>query len=54
LPFIEPGAPLFRHPVFLQAAAGFFEAEIDETAAAVWDISSSELREIQSSLADLR
>ena len=30
------------------------EAEIDEQAAAVWDISATELRDIQSSLADLR
>lgn len=30
------------------------ETQIDETAAAVWDISNTELREIQSSLADLR
>ena len=30
------------------------EAEIDEEAAAVWDISPTELRDIQSSLADLR
>jgi len=30
------------------------EAEIDETAAAVWDISDTELRDIQSSLADLQ
>jgi Xaa-Pro aminopeptidase len=30
------------------------EAEIDEQAAAVWDITSTELRDIQSSLADLR
>jgi len=30
------------------------EAEIDETAAAVWGISDTELRDIQSSLADLR
>jgi hypothetical protein len=30
------------------------EAEIDEQAAAIWDISPTELREIQSSLADLR
>ncbi|MCG2659561.1 MAG: SAM-dependent DNA methyltransferase, partial [Kiritimatiellae bacterium] len=30
------------------------ETEIDETAAAVWDISNTELRDIQSSLADLR
>jgi hypothetical protein len=30
------------------------EAEIDEQAAAVWDISTTELRDIQSSLADLK
>jgi hypothetical protein len=30
------------------------EADIDETAAAVWGISDSELRDIQSSLADLK
>jgi hypothetical protein len=30
------------------------EAEIDETAAAVWGITATELKDIQSSLADLR
>ncbi len=33
---------------------GTVEAQIDETAAAVWGISDTELRDIQSSLADLR
>jgi hypothetical protein len=30
------------------------ETEIDEQAAAIWNISPTELRDIQSSLADLR
>jgi hypothetical protein len=33
---------------------GKVEADIDETAAAAWGISDSELRDIQSSLADLK
>ncbi|MGO8702204.1 MAG: Eco57I restriction-modification methylase domain-containing protein [Candidatus Brocadiia bacterium] len=37
-----------------QTRLGRVESEIDEQAAAVWEITASELRDVQSSLADLR